>query len=278
MDTELKPTPLLDRLAGLDSAVLALSGGLDSGFLLYALKQAGVRTLAITGKSPTTPAQDIKDAERLASELGIPHRFIETNEMERKGFVENSPERCFHCKDVLFAALNNIARDEGYLKILDGTNADDLTDHRPGLRALKAYGVLSPLAECGMTKQQIREAARQAGLSVSEKPASPCLSSRFSYGTRITPEGLERVSKAEDFLTGIGCTQFRVRDTEGSARIEVPKDQMELLFSKRDEIVSAFKGLGFMFVSLDLEGFESGKLNRVLDSTFSTGNSGDAGN
>ena len=201
MILKLKLNPLFDRLAGLDSAVLALSGGLDSSFLLYALKEAGVKTLAVTGKSPTTPARDIRDAESIATELGMPHRFIETKEMERSAFRENSPERCFHCKDVLFAALNNIARDEGYLKILDGTNADDLADHRPGLRAAKAYGVLSPLADSGMTKHIIRDAARQVGLSVSEKPASPCLSSRFSYGTRITPEGLERVSKAELFLT-----------------------------------------------------------------------------
>ncbi|MCK4912074.1 MAG: ATP-dependent sacrificial sulfur transferase LarE, partial [Thermodesulfovibrionales bacterium] len=185
-------------------------------------------------------------------------------EMDREGFRENSPERCFHCKDELFTLLTEIASDEGYYVALDGTNADDLKDHRPGMRAAKAHGVLSPLADSGMTKHMIREAAREAGLGISEKPASPCLSSRFSYGTRITPEGLERVSKAEDLLARLGLNEFRVRDIDGSARIEVPKDQMEFLFTKRDEIVAVFKGLGFRFVSLDLEGFESGKLNRVL--------------
>ncbi len=265
MDTVIEFESLLDELRKLDSAVLALSGGLDSSFLLYALKQAGVRTLAVTGKSPTTPAQDLRDAESVASELGMPHRFIETREMDHVRFVENSPERCFHCKDVLFAALKKIAMDEGFSNVLDGTTADDLTDHRPGRRAAKAHGVLSPLAASGMTKQMIRAGAREAGLSISEKPASPCLSSRFSYGTRITPEGLERVAKAEELLARLGLNEFRVRDTDGAARIEVPKDQMELLFARRDEIVAAFKGLGFSFISLDLEGFQSGKLNRVLE-------------
>ncbi|KKL92856.1 hypothetical protein LCGC14_1880530 [marine sediment metagenome] len=251
-------------LRKLDSAVLALSGGLDSSFLLYALKEAGGRTLAITGDSPTTPARDLRDAECIAMELEVPHRFIETNEMEHEGFRENSPERCFLCKDVLFTQLTGIAKDEGYSAVLDGTTADDLKDHRPGLRAAKAHGVLSPLAECGMTKQVIREAARAANLSVSEKPASPCLSSRFSYGTRITPEGLKRVSKAEDYLIRLGLNEFRVRDTDGSARIEVSPGQMDMVFRMRKEIVSVFKGLGYRFVSLDLEGFASGKLNRVL--------------
>lgn len=264
MDTELKITPLLDRLAGIESALLAFSGGLDSSLLLYALCEAGVRTLAVTGKSPTTPAHDIRDAESLALELGVPHRIIETREMDRVGFVENSPERCFHCKDVLFSLLKELANKERYAVILDGTNADDLTDHRPGLRAAKAHGVLSPLAECNMSKDDIRQAAREAGLSVSNKPASPCLSSRFSYGTRITPEGLERVSRAELFLTGIGCTQFRVRDTDGAARIEVRPEDMEKLFAMRGEVVSAMRDMGYRFVSLDLEGFESGKLNRSI--------------
>ncbi len=254
----------MGQLRKLDSVVLALSGGLDSSFLLYALKEAGVRTLAVTGKSPTTPARDLKDAECLAAELEIPHRFIETREMDQERFVENSPERCFHCKDELFALLTGIASDEGYQAVLDGTNADDLTDHRPGLRAAKDHGVLSPLAASGMTKDDIRQAARQAGLGISEKPASPCLSSRFSYGTRITPEGLGRVSRAEDFLRSLGFIEFRVRVRKGEARIEVRPDEMEKLFSHRGDVVSALKEIGFSYVSLDLEGFESGKLNRVL--------------
>ncbi len=264
MDGKNGLSPLLSRLEELDSAVLALSGGLDSSFLLYALKEAGVRTLAVTGESPTTPARDLQDAVRVAMELEVAHRIIQTKEMERDGFIENSPERCFHCKDVLFTQLTGIAADEGYSVVLDGTTADDLRDYRPGLRAASAHGVLSPLAECGMTKQVIREAARAAGLSVSEKPASPCLSSRFSYGTRITPEGLERVSMAEDYLIRLGLNEFRVRDTDGSARIEVSPGQMDMVFKMRQEIVTAFKGLGYRFVSLDMEGFESGKLNRVL--------------
>ncbi|KKL06592.1 hypothetical protein LCGC14_2594520, partial [marine sediment metagenome] len=134
MDGKNGLSPLLSRLEELDSAVLALSGGLDSSFLLYALKEAGVRTLAVTGESPTTPARDLQDAVRVAMELEVAHRIIQTKEMERDGFIENSPERCFHCKDVLFTQLTGIAADEGYSVVLDGTTADDLRDHRPGLR------------------------------------------------------------------------------------------------------------------------------------------------
>ncbi len=244
--------------------MLALSGGLDSSLLLWALKQAGVRTLAVTGESPTTPARDLKDAVCIAGELKMPHRIIPTHEMKREEFVHNSPERCYHCKDELFTQLSDLAKAEGYAVVLDGTTADDLTDHRPGRRAAKAHGVLSPLADSGMTKILIRQIAREAGLSVSEKPASPCLSSRFSYGTQITPEGLERVRKSEDYLSGFCSGAFRVRDTDGSARIEVSPEDMSNIFSKRDEIVSTLKGFGYSIVSLDMEGFESGKLNRIF--------------
>jgi uncharacterized protein len=253
------------ELGRYDSAVLALSGGLDSSFLLYAMKEAGIKTLAITGKSPTTPAHDLEDATRLASELEVPHRIIETREMEREEFVKNSPERCFHCKDELFTLLREVARAEGYGYVFDGTTADDLRDHRPGMRAAKSHGVISPLAESGIRKSEIREAARMAGLHVWDKPASPCLSSRFAYGTLITPEGLDRVAKAEDILRQLGFIEFRVRDSQGSARIEVSEIQMELLFNKRGEITPKLKELGFRFVSLDLEGFESGKLNRDIE-------------
>lgn len=253
------------RLGKLKSAVVAYSGGLDSSYLLYALKAAGVRTLAVTGRSASVPAEDIDDAHRVASELGVEHRFIDTSELLREGYMENSPERCFHCKDELFSRIREIAEKQGFECILDGTNADDLADHRPGRRAAALHGVISPLAECGLTKDEIRSAAGKAGLSVSEKPASPCLSSRFPYGVRITPEGLERVARAEGYLRSKGFRELRVRDRGGEARIEVPRPEMNALFELREEIVRAFREMGYGTVSIDLEGFVSGKLNRELE-------------
>jgi uncharacterized protein len=253
---------LIEHLQGIESAVVAFSGGLDSSFLLHALKVAGVRTLAVTGRSQAVPETDLADAVRVASELGVEHRFLDTCELEREGYLENSPERCFHCKDELYSRIREVAESEGMAHVLDGTNSDDLADHRPGRRAAREHGVLSPLAECGLKKEEIRAAAKGAGLSVADKPASPCLSSRFPYGVRITPGGLERVARAEGLLRSKGFKEFRVRDRGGEARIEVPEAEMEDLFTHREEIVTALKDMGYAFVALDLEGLISGKLNR----------------
>ena len=194
------------------------------------------------------------------------HRFIETGELEREGYLSNPPERCFHCKDDLFTRIREIAESGGFAHVLDGTNSDDFLDHRPGIKAAKEHGIMSPLADAGLTKEDVREAARACGLSVAEKPASPCLSSRFPYGVRITREGLHRVEQAEGVLRGLGFDELRVRDHDGEARIEVSRAEMQRLFELREEITASLRGLGYKFVSLDLEGLESGKLNRVLNS------------
>lgn len=256
---------LLETIRPMKSAVLAYSGGVDSTLVLKALAISGIRSLAVTGVSPTTPAQDIEDAKRLASEAGIEHRTIDTQEMASEDFVQNSLERCFHCKDELFGRLTELAKKEGYAVVLDGSNADDAGDHRPGLRAAKKHSVRSPLMETGFTKTDIREVSRELGLPTWDKPASPCLSSRFPYGVRITPEALGRVSKAEDFMRSRGFTTLRVRDHGGMARIELPESDIGRAIAAREEIAAGLRALGFDFVSLDMEGFRSGSLNRVIE-------------
>lgn len=261
-----KTSELVSYLNKLDSAVLALSGGLDSVFLMKALSLSGIRALAVTGSTVTTPRRDLEDALRYAAEFGVEHRVIDSGEMVSEGFLANSSERCYYCKDSLFKRLRDIADDEGYEEVLDGGNLDDLDDHRPGRKAAREQGVLSPLMECRFTKDEIRSAARELGLDISEKPASPCLSSRFAYGVRITPEGLIRVARAEDYIRDtMGLSELRVRDLGGRASIEVPSDRVLDLTEKRALIVERMKLLGFTGVEIDPEGFKSGKMNRVLD-------------
>lgn len=255
---------LIEILRKMGSAVLACSGGVDSVFLMKALKLSGIRALAVTARSETVPEGDLRDASRMASEIGVEHRFIETRELEREGFAENPPDRCFHCKDELFGRLAEIARDESFDSVIDGSNLDDARDFRPGRRAALKHGVRSPLAEAGFTKLDIRHASRALGLSTWDKPSSPCLSSRFPYGLRITRDGLRRVAEAEGFLRGMGFAELRVRDHGDTARVEVPEAAMEGVLQRRRDLVQRLRALGYKFVCLDLEGLESGKMNRLL--------------
>ncbi len=255
---------LLAILRPMSGAVLAYSGGVDSTLLLKALSLSGTRALAVTGVSPTTPSSDLEDAKRLALQSGIEHRIIETKEMENEAFSSNHSDRCYYCKDELFDKLNGLARENNIPFILDGSNTDDSGDHRPGLQAAKKHGIRSPLMEAGLSKSDIREISRQLGLETWDKPASPCLSSRFPYGVRITTQGLRRVSAAEDFLRAKGFGVLRVRDHGGLARIELRKKDIPRAIEMGQEISSKLRELGFDFVSVDLEGFRSGSLNRVL--------------
>ncbi|GAB4388901.1 MAG: ATP-dependent sacrificial sulfur transferase LarE [Thermodesulfovibrionales bacterium] len=276
-DTDGKLRNLMEILRGMESAVLALSGGVDSVFLLKAMALSGIRALAVTAVSETTPAPDLEDARRAARALGVPHREIRTREMEDENFASNPPDRCFYCKDELFGRLSRMAREEGYAFVLDGGNMDDASDHRPGRRAALKHGVRSPLEEAGFTKADIREASRALGLGTWDKPASPCLSSRFPYGTRITGEALRRVARAEEALRGLGFRDLRVRDHGGgAARVEVPGEDMERLFLKREAVVSALRALGYRFVCLDLEGLESGRMNRAIGAAEPVEAAGDA--
>ena len=256
---------LIDYLGKLDSAVLALSGGLDSVLVAKALSLSGTKALAVTGRSETTPLSDLQDAAMYADKFGLEHRVVATAEMRREGFVSNPSDRCYHCKDVLFGLLKKIAKAEGYEHVLDGANLDDMGDHRPGMKAASEHGVLSPLLECGMSKHDIREAARELGLGIWQKPASPCLSSRFAYGVRITTDGLLRVARAEDYIRELmGIDELRVRDMGSGASVEVPKAEVMNLMSRRAQVVERLKLLGYAKVQIDPHGFESGKMNRAL--------------
>ena len=254
-------------LAELPSALVAYSGGVDSTFLLRVAHEAlGERCLALTTVSPTTPAEDVDDAKRLAAAIGARHVLVDANELEIPGYAENPINRCYFCKDNLFAICTAEATRRDLAAVLDGANVDDLGDHRPGLQAAAEQGVRHPLVEAGLTKADIRTASRALGLPTWDRPASPCLSSRFPYGTRITVERLAQVESAERFLRSLGFRELRVRYHQQVARLEVPVGEMPRLLEARtrEAVVAELRRLGFAYVALDLQGFRSGSLNEII--------------
>lgn len=262
-----KLAKLIEILKEVESAVLAYSGGVDSTFLLKALQLSGEKTLAVTAFSEITPRNDLHTAKKMAAELGIEHRIINTDELSIEEFVNNTPERCYFCKDERFKKLTNIAKSEGYKFLLDGSNMDDTLDYRPGKKAALIYNVRSPLIEAGLSKKEVRELSRELGLSTWDKPSSPCLFTRFPYGQRVTKEALKRVDTAEEFLIEMGFHEVRVRDHNGVARIEVEEGEIDfLLVPERRRLISErLRSFGYKFVSLDLEGYRTGSMNRVLE-------------
>ena len=254
-------------LAELPSALVAYSGGVDSTFLLRVAHEAlGERCLALTTVSPTTPAEDVDDAKRLAAAIGARHVLVDANELEIPGYAENPINRCYFCKDNLFAICTAEATRRDLAAVLDGANVDDLGDHRPGLQAAAEQGVRHLLVEAGLTKADIRTASRTLGLPTWDRPASPCLSSRFPYGTRITVERLAQVESAERFLRSLGFRELRVRYHQQVARLEVPVGEMPRLLEARtrEAVVTELRRLGFAYVALDLQGFRSGSLNEII--------------
>jgi uncharacterized protein len=262
-----KYSRLLSFLKGKDAAVIAFSGGVDSSFLLYAMKMAGMNVLAVTAESETMPENDLETARRFTEEIGITHVVIKTEELSNEDFVRNPPDRCFYCKDELFRRLREIAEQNGYRYVFDGSNADDLLDYRPGIRAAKLYAVRSPLVESGFTKDDIRLMSREMGLKAWNRPASPCLSSRIPYGQRISQSVLQRIQRAEELVRSFGIENVRVRDHGDTARIEVSERDMHIFFEpeKRRRLTSGLKSFGYVYVSLDLEGYQSGSMNKVLN-------------
>ncbi|MBI5287608.1 MAG: ATP-dependent sacrificial sulfur transferase LarE, partial [Chloroflexi bacterium] len=225
----------------------------------------GGRAVAVTGVSPSIPAAEVEEAKDLAQRIGIRHVLLETSEMDRPGYVENSPQRCYHCKTELYSLLEEMAEREGYAFVLDGCNVDDLGDHRPGRVAAAEHRVRSPLMEAGLTKADIRELSRRRGLPTWDKPAMACLSSRIPYGTAVTVGALDQIGAAEAFLRQLGLRQLRVRHHDEVARIEVEPQDMALVLEKRDRIVTRLTNLGYRYVTLDLVGFRSGSMNEGLD-------------
>lgn len=264
-----KYNELLNDLKKMDRIVIAFSGGVDSTFLLKAASLSGASdVLAVTGQSESVAKEELSFATEIAASLNVKHRIIVTEELTDNNYAENSPDRCYYCKKELFSRLCDIASGENYLYVLDGTNADDANDRRPGRRAAGENGVRSPLLEAGLTKNEIRELSKQLGLPTWDKPATPCLSSRFPYGERITAEGLLRVNKAETFIKSFGIRELRVRSHSNVARLEIhPEDFPKVMdTTAREKIVEFLKSLGYEHITLDLKGFRSGSANEVLQS------------
>ncbi|MBE0429642.1 MAG: ATP-dependent sacrificial sulfur transferase LarE [Thermoleophilia bacterium] len=259
---------MIGFLRPLGSVAVGYSGGVDSSVVAAAAVQALGRknVLAVTGNSGTLPARELQEAGLLAKKLGIPHAVISTAELDCDDFSQNRPDRCYFCKSELWRRVRALADERGLSSVVDGVNADDLRDHRPGIRAGDELGVLHPLAAVGAGKNEVRELARQLSLPNWDKPAQACLSSRFPYGERITPEGLRRVERAEELLRGLGFRELRVRSHGDVARIEVPQQTLSDLADGgcRREVVNGLKKIGFRYVTLDLEGFRSGSMNEVL--------------
>lgn len=259
---------LKDMIKNLGSVIVAFSGGVDSTFLLkVCLDVLGKENvLAVTARSSTYPSRELEEAKELAKSFGANHEIIVSEELEVPGFSENPPERCYYCKKELFGKLVKMARERGFNFVLDGSNADDTGDFRPGMRAKDELGVISPLKEVGLTKAEIRALSQKMGLPTWNKPSFACLASRFPYGERITEEKLNRVEKAEDLLKELGFIQYRVRSHGDLARIEVSPEEIERFFEKslREKVVAEFKKLGFVYVSLDLTGYRTGSMNEGL--------------
>ena len=253
-------------LAGLESAVVAFSGGVDSSLVLaVAVKVLGARVLAVTATSETYPERELIEARSLAGQLGARHREVVSEELDIPEFKDNPRNRCYYCKKELFTKLREIADQEGLAHVLDGTNLDDRSDHRPGRQAAEEIGVRSPLEEAGFTKADIRALSQHLGLPSWDKPAFACLSSRFPYGTAITPERVGQVGRAEDALRGLGFRVLRVRYHDTVARLELGPEEFALAIGPlRDEVCSLVREAGFVYVALDLQGYRTGAMNEAV--------------
>ncbi|HEX3721781.1 MAG TPA: ATP-dependent sacrificial sulfur transferase LarE [Nitrolancea sp.] len=261
----------------LGSVLVAYSAGVDSTLVLRVAHDVlDQRVIAATGLSDTYPDEEMAEARALAAELGVEHVMVRTEELTDPRYAMNSHQRCFFCKNELYGKLHELATQRGITHIIDGTNADDLGDHRPGLRAARQLGVRSPLQEVGMTKDEIREISNELGLRTWDKPAFACLSSRFPYGTPITLEKLKQVADAERGIRQLGFRGFRVRHHDTVARLEVDPADFPRVLEQHDQIVKTVRDAGYRFVTLDLQGYRTGSLNEGLSNAVRTSSSGAA--
>lgn len=259
---------LIQRIKLFDSAVVAFSGGVDSSFLAVVTHMVlSPKMLAVTIQSQVETHGIMATAQSLAGQFGFPHQIIPYDKLKDDAYVENSSNRCYVCKSTDLGIISEIAKKTGIDHVLMGANSDDLKDYRPGLRAAHELGVLSPLAEVGLTKKEIRLLSRELGLSNWNHPSSPCLASRLPYGVQVTREKLEQVALGEAYLRALGFMVVRVRNNGHTARIEVEQQDLIRIIKLHDIIVDYFKQIGFQYVTIDLEGFRSGSLNEVLPET-----------
>ena len=271
------PADLLDKqervfahLRSLGRVIVAYSGGTDSAYLAWAAhSELGDNAIAITADSASIPASHKRFAERFAAECGFRHEYITTYEFENPDYVKNDKDRCFHCKDELFVRLEAYAAEAHYDHIVYGVNADDLGDYRPGQRAAKLHQVEAPLVAADLTKSEIRQLSRLAGLSSWDRSAAACLSSRVPYGTPVTVETIRTIEQGEEAVRALGFRQFRVRFHGDLVRIEIAKDELPsaLNLETMERLTDIFKQLGFLYVTLDLEGYRQGSLNAALAKT-----------
>jgi pyridinium-3,5-biscarboxylic acid mononucleotide sulfurtransferase len=266
-ELDAKERALFDVLRDLRRVIVAYSGGTDSAYLAWAANRVlGEGAIAITADSPSIPTSHKRDAEAFARECGFRHEYIDTYEFENPDYAKNDKDRCFHCKDELFVRLEEFAKLRGYDHIIYGVNKDDLGDYRPGQRAAKIHQVKAPLVEAGMTKAEIRELSRRAGLSTWDRPAAACLSSRVPYGTPVTVKTIQTIEQGEEAIRALGFKQFRVRFHGDLVRIEIARSELAkaLTVENAERFTAIFKPLGFLYVTIDLEGYRQGSLNAAL--------------
>src|SRR5580693_5672713 len=262
-----KQDRLIAALRGMGRVIVAYSGGADSAYLAWAARQAlGDDAIAVTADSASIPESHKRDAEAFARQFGIRHEYVATHEFDNPDYAKNAPDRCFHCKDELFAVLEEFGRARGISHIVYGVNKDDLGDYRPGQRAAKLHDVEAPLVAAGLTKPEIRELSRAAGLPTWDRPAAACLSSRIPYGTPVTIQNVKQVELGEEEMKALGFRQFRTRFHGEMVRIEIAREELPLAMTMEmaDRLTTIFKRLGYKYVALDLEGYRQGSLNEVL--------------
>ncbi|HEV3333848.1 MAG TPA: ATP-dependent sacrificial sulfur transferase LarE [Bryobacteraceae bacterium] len=265
-----KEEQLFANLRRMGRVIVAFSGGADSAYLAWAANRVlGAGALAVTADSASLPESHKRDAEAFVKHLGIAHEYVLTREFDNPAYVQNGPDRCFHCKDELFTRLEQVGCERGYEHIVYGVNMDDLSDYRPGQNAARQHHAAAPLADAGLTKAEIRELSRLAGLPTWDRPASACLSSRIPYGTPVTIQNVKTVEVGEEEIKALGFRQFRVRFHGQIVRIEIAPAELARALDPEmaQRFTRIFKALGFQYVTLDLEGYRQGSLNEVLHAT-----------